>query len=190
MRHGLRTQDFHRATTDDQKRWYGAGIPSDFWDAPAFDLNFEVIHDHHTGIISNIPSQQRAWSYLMGEFDPDPYSRNHFLVIGSNPSDMPSRSLSFEVLKKALNLGHRVHVNPFFGQDEPEQDETVFLLDGLWDDIDGYYVSKTRQWLINHMDCFCIMNVAGNLLKFIDKCGLTPDIVIQLASPRREVNMV
>lgn len=193
MRHGYRSQDYHRISNEHDARMYSAGIPSDFWEInPDYydptKMRFGVLSDSQK-MLSTPDQQIKAWSHVAS--DPDSFRRNYFVVIGSQPSDIPSRSSAYYLGWKALSLNHRIHVSPFFGESEKEDGETVFILDGLWDDLEREQISNVRRWFIKHADCFVIMPIFGDPIKFIDRCGFTPDYVFYLDGNRKqEINMV
>jgi len=161
MRSKYRTQDYYRTKTDRDRLYYSAGIPSSNWGPPDKNSpNFKTVSVRDGAVVT--AKVQTEWHERMrkGEFFHKPW----LFLIASPDDDAMALSVGYDVLKVALESEPRirVHITESSRKWEKTNEETVFLLTNVYDDLPRERSQLVRDWAFKHEDNFRIICAAGD----------------------------
>lgn len=176
MRTGYRTADFHRCSTDRDRLYYSAGIPSACWNPPPTDfsgLRFKTFSlEGEAPVVSRA---QREWFDRMvkGEF----FSLPYLMIISADIDDYKSTGLGFDLMKLALAKGERIHVTEAANvhsekNETPRHEESVRMLVNVYDDSPPERIQLARDWAYSNEACFRVLCTSGDPGQLIKRLRL------------------
>lgn len=160
-------------------KYYSANIPSTAW-GPLLtqEPKFKTLMVHDDDIPAK--TQSEWFSRLQkGEMFSAPY----LVLIGSELDDSLALAYSYDLMKRALRLDLAVQITESSAiQREEVEDESVFMLTNLYDDVPVDRLQSVRDWCRKHEACFRLLCVAGDVATFIRKLKIEVNAVFLLDS--------
>jgi len=178
MRRGRSSSpDKHLIKSVVDAKYYSANIPSTAW-GPLItqEPKFKTLLVHDDDITAKI--QGEWFSRLQkGELFSTPY----LVVLGSELDDSLALAYGYDLMKRALRSEYAVQITESSTiQREEVEDESVFMLTNLYDDVPVDRLQLVRDWCKKHEACFRLLCVAGDIATFIRKLKIEVNAVFLL----------
>lgn len=158
-------------------RYYAANIPSTAW-GPLItqDPKFKTVLIHDDDITAKLQSE---WFTKLkaGEMFASPY----LVVLGSELDDSLALAYGYDLMKRALRSTLQVQITESSAVAKEEvEEETVFMLTNLYDDMPLDRLQLVRDWCHRHDACFRLLCVAGDIASFVRKLKIEVHAVFVL----------